>query len=72
MSPAFVPEARPAARPSPSGALRAALTVGLSSLGSWRVVMNGPNNERSYHMAKKNQIITLYGNLGGDPAGRRR
>jgi single-stranded DNA-binding protein len=30
--------------------------------------MNGPNIERSFPMAKKNvEIITLYGNLGGDP-----
>ena len=39
----FVPEGRPAARPSPAGALCAALTAGLSSLGSLPVVMNRPN-----------------------------
>jgi single-stranded DNA-binding protein len=29
--------------------------------------MNGPNNERSDPMANQKQIITLFGNLGGDP-----
>lgn len=42
----LVPERRAAARPSPPGALRAALTAALFPSGQ-QAVMNGPKHERS-------------------------
>jgi hypothetical protein len=66
MPPAFYPRAgRP--QGNPAGALERGLAAGLSSLGSWRAVMNGPNLERSTTVANNNPIITLFGNLGGTP-----
>ena len=62
MHPALYPRADRPARPSPGGALCAAVTPGLSSLGSLPVVMNGPNDERRTAMAKNDsETITHFG-----------
>src|ERR1700694_6063297 len=57
---AYVPEGGRATRPSPSGALRAALTARPFSLGSWPTVMSSATeNERSSNMSEIDQFTVL-------------
>src|SRR4051812_4059505 len=70
MRPAFVPEGGRAARPSPPGALRAALTARPLSLGSWPAVMSSSTeSERRSNMSATQRTLTfkLDANLGSDP-----
>src|SRR3954447_24160826 len=67
---AFVPEGGRAARPSPPGALRAALTARPLSLGSWPAVMSSSTeSERRSNMSATQRTLTfkLDANLGSDP-----
>jgi uncharacterized protein DUF6573 len=59
MRPALYPRAGQP-QGNPAGALRAALTAGLSPLGSRRGVMNGPNLERSYPLASNDLPIITF------------
>jgi uncharacterized protein DUF6573 len=59
MRPALYPRAGQP-QGNPAGALRAALTAGLSPLGSRRGVMNGPNLERSDPLASNDLPIITF------------